>query len=63
MINDSHNADRLADSHEVSKAVRIILRDAPGEEAQILSTLLAKMHQVAPGKKRRASDKPQGEMP
>lgn len=58
MSDGVNNTDRLANEHEVSKALRTILKDAGAEEAQILATLLSKMRYVAPGKKRRAADRP-----
>jgi hypothetical protein len=54
---ETSNTDRTANAHELTKAVRTILRNAPEYEVQVLATLLSKMRQVPAGPKRRASDK------
>jgi hypothetical protein len=57
MPQSSNNTDRMADEHEIAKAVRIILKDSPQREVEELAHLLSKMRQVVPGKRRRASDR------
>jgi hypothetical protein len=57
MAESSNNTDRMANEHELSKAVTILLKDSPTSEAEDLAYLLSKMAHVVPGQKRRASDK------
>jgi hypothetical protein len=58
MRNDGPNTDRLANEYEVSKAMRIILRQLPQSEMPLMAKMLSKMGCVAPGRNRRNTDKP-----